>query len=411
MTRPLVLFALAVILIGGCRPAAANAQDDCRIDCTPRDDRARLQSIIDSCPSGSLCELPDGGHTIQSPLQVRKSLRIRGAGRGRRTRPGARVTEIRVIDGANVPAFVIEGDEPRIDVSIQDVTLAGGGIHAGGPKDPCRGIDDPFDAGVVNLTLVDLAIEAASTDAIRFEGGSLVVQDVTVAGTLAENALHVANALGDIVAIDAEFVGNKGWGVYVCNRQGTGQIFMDDVSASSNGRGGIAIVGKGSPPDFRTACVQNTGAAFNYRFGILLFDVAKTLLFNVSAGLTFSEAPAHTFGDGIAVSASDDVYLWNATASLNNRAGFAVFGPSATQATHIHMVGQISALDNGINAAVDGYAVFDGHTWSTPITGLCGFPETDPPVAPPVEMYCEEDLLPVNCAAIAVSLAPPDPTP
>ena len=181
------------------------------------------------------------------------------------------------------------------------------------------------------------------------------------------------------VLMDAELVGNERWGVYICSLSGTGQVFMNDVSVSGNGRGGIAIVGKGSQPTFRTVCMQNTGAAFNFRFGVLLFDVARTLLYNVPDQFTFSDPDDLRFGDGIAVSASDDVFLWDATSNLNNRAGYAAFGPTASEMSHVHLVGELNASDNTIDLAIEGSAVFDPHHMETLITGLWGFPDEDAP--------------------------------
>jgi hypothetical protein len=186
---------------------------------------------------------------------------------------------------------------------------------------------------------------------------------------------------------------------------------MNDVAVSANGRGGIAIVGKGSPPSFRTVCMQNTGAAFNFRFGVLLFDVARTLLYNVRTGFTFSDPDDLTFGDGIAVSASDDVFLWDVTSNLNNRAGYAAFGPSASETTHVHLAGELNASDNAIDLAIEGFAVFDPHHMETPVTGLCGFPDEDAPVAPAHEAHCQQGSVVVDCEAIAAGLAPPDPLP
>ena len=183
---------------------------------------------------------------------------------------------------------------------------------------------------------------------------------------------------------------------------------MNEVSASSNGRGGIAIVGKGSAPNFKTVCMQNTGAAFNFRFGILLFDVAKTLLFNIQTGFTFSQLDGR-FGDGVAVSASDDVFLWNLTTALNNRAGFSAFGTDPTEVTHIHLVGNIFSLNNFYNAVAEGNATLHPHSSPTNISGLCG--STTPFTAPPINAYCEQNSIPVNCSAIGVGLEPPDPTP
>ena len=181
-------------------------------------------------------------------------------------------------------------------------------------------------------------------------------------------------------------------GILVCNLEGTGQIFMNDVSANTNGQGGIAIVGQGSPPSFRTVCMQNTGAAFNFRFGVLLFDVAKTLLFNVTAGFTFSEPaePKIFFGDGIAVFASHELFFWNVTASLNNRAGFSAFGPNPSEMTHVHR-GDFAALNNGHDLAEEGDATFHLHQAQTVISGLCGL--ASPITAPPLNARCEHDLL------------------
>jgi len=383
-----------------------SAEPDCRRDCPPRDDREFLQSILDACRINSICEFPTGVFTIDSPLQISKSIKIRGAGGGPRKKPHKRVTEIRVAEGVTSPAFVIQGDRSDIDVHIRDLAILAGGIHVGGQKDPCRGIDDPFDLFQVNLTLSDLTIQATALDSIFFEGESLTLQDVKVEGNIEGTGLYVANATGDVVIIDGQFVDNDRWGIYVCNNEGTGQVFINDVAASQNGRGGIAIVGKGSPPNLKTVCMQNTGTAFNFRFGILLFDVVKTLLFNVTAGFTFSEPDGH-FGDGIAVSSSDDVLFWDVTASLNNRSGFFVYGPSAAENTHVHLVGDVQSLNNGIIAAVEGDALFDPHNSQTIVSGVCGGSF----IAPPVNTYCEEGFVQVNCHAVPVTLGAPDPAP
>ena len=376
-------------------PVYLNAQSDDR----------RLQAILDSCGSDSICKLPKGFFTLSAPLRVSNSMTIGGAGGGPGTKRGKSVTEIRIREGLKIPAFLIEGDKGDIAVKIQDVLLIGGGIHAGGQKDPCQGIDDPFDLFSTNLTLQDISILGA---AIVFEGGSLSIKDIAVSNDLDESGLYVSNATGDVVLIDTNFIGNQRWGVYVCNMEGTGQIFMNDVSASENGMGGIAIVGKGSAPNFRTLCMQNTGAAFNMRFGILLYDVAKSLLFNVQTGFTLSD-PDGAFGDGIAVSASDDVYFWDVTTVLNNRSGFFAYGPDSSENTHIHLAGDVQSLNNAIIAAVEGFAEFDAHIGQTTITGLCGF--TTSITAPPLDGYCEQGFQEVGCGAVTVGFAPPDPTP
>ena len=397
---------VALIAVAAALPAAA--QTPCRLDCPPRDDHELLQSILDECRAGRDCELPAGAFTIARPLEIGVTMRVKGAGRGSPKKPGQPITEIRVADGARQPAFAIAGTGEDIDVAIEDLVLQGGGIHVGGEREPCRGIDDPFDVFDASLFLKDVKIVTSALDAVRFRGGSLKVEDVDMGGSVEGMGLYVRQATGDVVVIDAEFVDNDKWGVYVCNLEGTGQIFMNDVSASGNGRGGIAIVGKGTPPTFRTLCMQNTGAAFNYRFGVLLFDVARTLLYNVAAGFSFSE-PSGRFGDGFAISSSEELFFWNVAASLNNRAGFSAFGPSASEMTHVHLVGDFSALNNTLDLVIEGYAAFDPHHAPTEIAGLCGF--TTPLTAPPHDPYCQQGVVEVPCAAVSPGLEPPESEP
>jgi hypothetical protein len=401
---PGVCAMISLLALLAVRPA--QARKPCR-DCPPRDDRA-LQSILDDC-AGRVCELPAGVHTLVEPLVIGHTMSIKGAGRGSSRKPGQPITEIRMADGVRQPAFLIEGVEGDIRVTIEDLVLHGGGIHVGGQSEPCLGIEDPLDPFDATLILKDVSILSSAVDAVRFEGDSLVAQDFKVENTKGIGAY--LNVDGDAVLIDAELVGNERWGVYICSLSGTGQVFMNDVSVSANGRGGIAIVGKGSPPTFRTVCMQNTGAAFNFRFGVLLFDVARTLLYNVQTGFTFSDPHDLMFGDGIAVSASDDVFLWDVTSNLNNRAGYAAFGPTASEMSHVHLVGELNASDNSIDLAIEGSAVFDPHHMETLITGLCGFPDEDAPVAPAHEAHCQQGSVVVDCEAIGAGLAPPDPLP
>jgi hypothetical protein len=410
MKMPAMGLSLVVVLVLSPWSGRARAADECRTGCPPRDDQAFLQALVDACPEDAACLVPEGAFSLSAPLKVRKSLHLQGAGGGPRKAPRKRVTEIRVPEASRIPVFTIEGDTPAIDVSIRDAVLTGGGIHVGGPKDPCRGIDAPVSSGV-HLTLLDLTIATSALDAIRFEGTSLTVSNVDVSGNVEGAGLYVASATGDVVIIDAAFVGHARWGIYVCNLAGTGQVFMNDVSVSQNGRGGIAIVGRGTPPGLRTVCVQNTGAAFNNRFGILLVDVAKTLLFNVAAGFTFSvpDGPIERFGHGLAVSGSADVFLWNVTASLNEQGGLLAVGPGPGAPSHLHLVGDIATLNNTNNAIVEGHAEFHAHTAPTSISGLCGF--STPIVAPPADLYCEQNLVQVSCSAVAVGVGPPDPLP
>ncbi len=376
----------------------------------PRDDRQFLQALIDDCPTRSNCELPPGSFAISGPLEVHKSVRIKGAGGGPGRKAGKPTTQIQVAAGVRAPAFSIEGMGGNIQVSIRDLNVVGAGILVGGLKEPCRGIDDPLDRFRVDLALKDVSIAAPALDGIKFEGGSLALQDVEVVANGQGNGLYIANATGDIVIQDAEFEGNERWGILVCNLEGTGQIFMNDVSANTNGQGGIAIVGQGTAPSFRTVCMQNTGAAFNFRFGVLLFDVSKTLLFNVTAGFTFEEPgePVSHFGDGIAVFASHELFFWNVLASLNERAGFSAFGPNPSEMTHVHLVGDFSALNNGLDLAEEGDAEFHLHDdGQTIISGLCGF--ASPITAPPLDAHCEHDLVEEGCMIESPGIEPPSP--
>ncbi len=178
---------------------------------------------------------------------------------------------------------------------------------------------------------------------------------------------------------------------------------MNDVRVRENGQGGIAIVGQGSPPTFRTVCMQNTQALANFRFGVLLFDVAKTLLFNVRAGFTFSQPADGRFGDGIAVSASHELFFWNVFVSLNNRAGLSAFGPDPSEMTHVHLVGGLLAAGNPINLVEEGDAILHPHDGPTAISGLCGF--TSPITAPPVNANCGNE----NCHVASPGIEPSAP--
>jgi hypothetical protein len=397
----------ALSLLGVLAVSTAAAQTPCR-DCPPRDDHELLQSILDRC-AGRVCEFPAGVFTLVEPLVIDRTLRLKGKSRGSRRKPDQPITEIRMADGVRQPAFLVDSAVSDIHVAIEDLILQGGGIHVGSQTEPCLGIEDPFDLFDASLILKDVSIFSSAVDAVRFEGDSLVAQDFKVENT--DGIGFYFNGDGDAVLIDAELVGNEKWGVYICSLNGTGQVFMNDVSVSANGRGGIAIVGKGSAPSFRTVCMQNTGAAFNFRFGVLLFDVARTLLYNVQTGFTLSGPDDGEFGDGIAVSGSDDVFLWDVTSNLNNRAGYAVFGPTASESTHVHLVGELNASDNSIDLAVEGFAVFDPHHIQTLITGLCGFSDQDAPLAPVHEAHCQQGSVVVDCEAIGAGLAPPDPHP
>ena len=202
--------ALAVILMVTAPPSTMSGQA-----APPSDDRQFLQALIDDCPTRSNCELPAGSFTISGPLEVHKSVRIKGAGGG----PGRNVgkkpdrptTQIQVAAGVRAPAFSIEGMGGNIQVRIRDLNVVGGGILVGGLKEPCRGIDDPLDWFQVDLALKDVSIAAPALDGIKFEGGSLALQDVEVVGNTEGNGLYVANATGDIV-IQGEYQGNERWG-------------------------------------------------------------------------------------------------------------------------------------------------------------------------------------------------------
>jgi hypothetical protein len=348
---------------------------------------------------------------ISAPLQVLKSLQIKGAGGGPAHKLGRPVTKIAVAGGGG-PAFKIEAPGAHVKVRIQDLNLSGGGIEVGGPRDPCRGFDDPVDTFVVDLVLKDVQIDASSGDAIKFGGGSLILQDVEVVAK--GTGLYVKRAAGDISIQDSKFLFNKRWGIYICNREGVGQIFMNDVNAIGNGRGGVAIVGKGSPPSFRTVCMQTTEALFNNRFGVLLFEVAKTLLYNVDAGYTSpSTDPDEVgrFGDGISVASSNEVFFWDVSVRSNSRVGWSTFGLNPNLPTLIHLVGEFSALDNLFHVGAEGdfYAI-DQTVTPTVISGVCGF--TSPITAPPSDPHCgTSDGTEVVCQVTSPGLEAPDPLP
>ncbi len=190
----------------------------------PRDERQFLQSLIDGCPTSSVCELPAGFFTISAPP---RSTQIRPYQGRRRRAPGRKpdrpMTRIRVAAGARAPAFTIEGMDGDIQVGIKQINVVGGEIFVGGPKEPCRGIDDPFDRFQVDLTLEDTSIAAGAFAAIKFEGDSLALQDVEVVGNDEGTGLYVANATGDIVIQDAEFDGTRDGGSISAIWRGAGK--------------------------------------------------------------------------------------------------------------------------------------------------------------------------------------------
>ncbi len=366
-----------------------------------------LQGIIDACAPNTVCALPRGSFVINQSLRVTKPIQLVGRGRSFGILRFLPFTEIRVVQPPGsrpIPAIQIltEGE-----VGIQDLNTVGGGIRVGGRHDPCRGIDSPVDSFPTRVNLSNIFVRNSASDGVSFDGESVTAEDVIV-NNAEGTGLYIANATNDIVLQNNSFLNNDGFGLYICNLKGSGEIFINQLNTALNGHGGTAIVGKGGPPpNERRLCMQNSTANFNSRVGVLLFEVAPSLLFNVRAGFNLADSNG-ILGDGISISHSEEVYLWNVTTALNSRAGYSFFELNPGETMIVNGLGEYNSLNNSIHTNLEGSAFIDGKSGQTTIGPFCGFPSL---TAPPFEDHCEENFQEVICTAVSSNLTPPPAIP
>jgi hypothetical protein len=214
---------------------------------------------------------------------------------------------------------------------------------------------------------------------------------------------------------DVDQVNHTGWGIFICNLEGNGLIFIKDVNLIGNDRGGLGVVGPGGPfPAQRPVCFQSSTTSLNGRFGTMLIDVAPTsLLFDIIAGLNPPDAN-DLFGDGISISNSDDVALGDVSTSFNGRAGYSIFEFEPGQTTHVHLFGEFNASDNPINMNKEGNAEFHDHPADSGLFSFCGGTFI-PPAADPHCLINGNPEYPDSplggCRALSAGLVPPSALP